>query len=70
MKLSAEQVLASMPPWWFVNFRWAVSFVLHGPRWVPAYIRRVPLRLACAYTMAKVARLHRGDGGYAPHGKP
>lgn len=70
MKLTFEQVLASMPPWLSNYVTWATSFVLSGPVWIPAYIRRLPLRLAGVYVRVEVSRLNRGYGGYAPHDKP
>lgn len=41
-----RELLARLPRWWPWLVTQGVQFANHGPRWVPLFVRMVPLNLA------------------------
>jgi hypothetical protein len=50
-------IQARLPRWLGSFTRWSVVVVSTGPRWVPRYVRKLPLRLACWLTSVWVRAL-------------
>lgn len=43
----ADRLVQSMPVAVVTFVNWSAKFSIQGPRWIPAFIRRVPLHMAC-----------------------
>lgn len=65
---SLEKTLQSRIPAWFApSVNWSAQFVLHGPRYIPLFVRRLPLNLLCSCGALYVRGVLMGYGGHAPH---
>lgn len=61
-----KQLLDCIPASYIRPFYAAIFYSLHGPRWLPAHIRRVPLGLLTQYAKLRHLLLRMGYGA-KPH---
>ena len=62
MIVSEKQLLDCLPAWWRRLFSCAIHYALHGHKWVPVHIRKVPLGLLTKYVDLRYLALQLGFG--------
>ncbi len=53
----AQELQTRLPQWLGPYLTRAARYVLEGPRWMPRWLRRVPLGAGCAVAKVYAARL-------------
>lgn len=61
MNLTAEGLAAAMPVWWASYLQNAARWALSAPAWLPAGIRRLPLRFGVYLADRKLQSLNTMD---------
>jgi hypothetical protein len=79
VNIHEKQLLELLPAWWRNAFNRAIHYALHGPKWVPMHIRKLPLGLFVKYVelsylalrlaRGQVDRLHHEVTGSGPVGQ-
>lgn len=62
MNIDEKQLLDCLPAWWQRLTNRAINYALHGPKWVPVHIRKLPLCLLAKYAELRYLTLQLGYG--------
>lgn len=49
-----RELQARLPRWLGPSLQWSARFFVHGPRWIPWFVRRAPLSFCCAFLVLYV----------------